>query len=194
MGIFFEPVEERAAAQALELANGLDLPVIARSQKANVVRGKGCLLAGIVIALSIALAILVVALIAGIGARGGSAGWQAIGYVLVLGFAFLCLSGLRRGWRGRRSDYVDPELAIEAGAEGVTFSRPGASRSQSYGEIRAQVLSIAVRHSVRFLGLELQSPLGPIRLDDALFVNGRNTAAAILLGMKRAGRTTAGGR
>jgi hypothetical protein len=65
----------------------------------------------------------------------------------------------------------------------VTITRPGGSQTLPYRDVRAKVSSFAARHSVRFLGVKMQSRFGPIALDDTLFVNGRNVAAAIVRGM-----------
>ena len=182
MGILFEPVEERAAAQALELAQGLRLPVSARSRPTGEMRSKGCLLNLIVIFIGMVVAVVLAAVLAGLG--GGMRG--TIGLVLVVAVAIIALSAVRKGLQSGFTGYIDPELTIEAGSAGVTFKGPAGSRAVGYGPIEAEILSMAVRHSVRFIGVRIESPFGPLKLDDAHFVNGRTAAAAIVLGVKRA--------
>jgi 4-amino-4-deoxy-L-arabinose transferase-like glycosyltransferase len=180
----FEPVEERAAKQALELAAGLALPVTARSRPSGEVRSNGCALGVIVLVLGLVASLLFAALLAGASAVPEPR--RTIILVAILGFAAFVLLSLVKGWRSRRADYVDPQLVVEAGREGVTLRRPGASHMLRYAEVRMRVSSIAVRHSVRFVGVKMESPFGTISLDDALFTGGREAAAAIVRGMRDA--------
>ncbi len=181
MGIFFEPVEARAAAQALELAQGLALPVSARSRPTGEMRSKGCVLNVLIIFIGLVVAAVLAAVLAGLG--GGLRG--TIGLVLVVLVGLVAIDSIRRGLKAGFSSYVDPELTIEAGSTGVTFKAPGGSRILAYDQVQAEIAAMAVRTSVRFVGLTLKSPLGPIKLDDAHFVNGRAAAAAIVARMRR---------
>jgi hypothetical protein len=106
----FESVEERAAKQALELAVGLALPVIARSLPAGQVRAKGCMLGLILLLLAAIGAAVVAALL--IGARFEAEPRRTIIIVATLASAVLATLALIKGWRSRRADYVDPLLVV----------------------------------------------------------------------------------
>ena len=181
MGIFFEPVEARASALARARAEGRRLPSAARSRPTGEMRSKGCVLNVLILFLGLVVAAVLAAVLAGLG--GGMRG--TIGLVLVVLVGLFAIDSIRRGLKAGFSSYVDPELTIEAGSTGVTFKAPGGSRILAYDQVQAEIAALSVRHSVRFVGLKLQSPLGLIKLDDAHFVNGRAAAAAIVARMRR---------
>ena len=173
-----------AVKQAVELAASQGLPVAARSLPASEVRGKGCVLGGIVVLLGLIGIPLIAVMLVAAGSEPEPR--RTVIYVAILAFAAITLAGLAKGWRSRRADYVDPQLTVEAGPDGVAISGPRGRHSLPYAQVQARILSISMRQSVRFLGIEMDSPVGTIRLDDALFANGRNAAAAIVRGISAA--------
>jgi hypothetical protein len=181
--MLFGSVEKYATEQALELAAGLKLPVAAQSKPTNVVRANGCALGAIVVVVGLAVMAVLAAVMAGSGSIEEPR--RTVIVVGVLAFAIWVLFTAVKAWRARRSDYVDPQLVVEAGPEGVTIRGPGRSHALRYGEVRATIASISFKQSVRFVGVKMESPAGTLSLDDALFVNGRNVAAAIVARLQR---------
>jgi hypothetical protein len=170
--------------QAVALGAGQTLPVSARSLPTNEVRGKGCALAGIIALLAfVGLPLIAVMLVA---AGNEPEPRRTVIYVAILAFAGFALIALARGWRARRADYVDPQLTVEAGADGVTIGGPSGRHVLRYPQVQARISSIGVRQSIRFVGIVMDSPVGELRLDDYLFANGRNVAGAIVRGISEA--------
>lgn len=96
----------------------------------------------------------------------------ALAGLLALGF------GAMSWWEDwSEDDYVDPEVTIEIGRDGVTFTAPEGRETVAWPQ--ARLLAAATLHEAWvFHGLELDSPFGPLVLHDEYFDRGRIAAAA----------------
>ncbi|WP_114954270.1 hypothetical protein [Sphingosinicella terrae] len=97
-----------------------------------------------------------------------------IGAALIL-WAILFFARRRAG-RG----YVDPRTKVEVAEIGITFTEPGRRELVSW-PAASLMMAETLHRGDYFHGLRLDSPLGPIRLDNSHFKWGR-TAAALLYG------------
>lgn len=170
-------IEHEARAQALAHARTLTLPVTARSLTgAEIARIDGRsvpILLGIFFAVALPLLVLFAV------AEPGRPGELALAAAVVAGLgALLWLIGRRRA--SARSDYRDPQTMIELGTEAITLRAPGRLETLAYADAQIALEHVTLRNTTHFLGLVLQTPLGPLRLDDLWFKPGRNAAAALV--------------
>lgn len=97
--------------------------------------------------------------------------------------AFLIWLKLRK-----KRDYRDPRIRIEIGSGEVTVMAPAVRDARRYEAlVIAKVLSGATKSSRYFIGIELDTKLGPIRLEDEWFSPGKAAAGAILKRMDELG-------
>lgn len=90
-------------------------------------------------------------------------------------------------WHMRRhGDYRDPGIAVDVGADGIVARGAGGDRRLRWQEIEASVNWLKIKGSVYFVGLWLQSPLGPVDLREESYRGGRLAAALIVQGMQEA--------
>lgn len=81
----------------------------------------------------------------------------------------------------KRRDYRDPHIRVEAGEAELVVAGPMGRDSRLYEAVAiAEILSVATRSSRRFTGILLDTRLGPIRLEDEHYKDGRAVAGAIL--------------
>ncbi len=97
----------------------------------------------------------------------------------------LWLVGRRRG-RHRR-DYRDPRITVEIGEAGAVVRSPGRVDELAYAGTNVAFNTVNLRGTTHFMGLVLESPLGPLRLDDLWFKPGRTAAAALAGRLEQAG-------
>jgi len=178
----FPSNESRARDQALALAATQTLPFSARSLTAAEVARIDGRAPAVLLGIYAAVAVPVLA----IGALSGGLGSGGIAiagaFAVVLG-AILWLIGRRRA--RRRSGYQDPQTVLEIGAEGLTLRSAGRIDAIPYPDAKVALNHVTMRGVPYFLGLVLETPTGPLRLDDTWFRPGRS-AAAILLGQMAA--------
>jgi hypothetical protein len=89
----------------------------------------------------------------------------------------LWLVGRRR--TRRRRDYRDPRITVEIGEGGAVVRGPGRVHELGYAAAVVAFNTVNLRGASHFMGLVLESPLGPLRLDDLWFKPGRTAAAAL---------------
>ena len=83
--------------------------------------------------------------------------------------------------RGRkRRDYVDPQIVVEVKEAGLTLRAPGRMVELPYDSAGFSFNAPTAENATFFLGIVLESPFDPLRLDDQWFRPGRNAAAAIV--------------
>ncbi|HEX8366146.1 MAG TPA: hypothetical protein VF603_12775 [Allosphingosinicella sp.] len=168
-------IEGAARDQALALAARTELPLVARSlTAAEVARIDGratAVLLGIFAVF--ALPVLAIAALSGLAA-GPLAITAAIVALLA---AILWLAGRRRA-RARRA-YSDPQTELEIGPDAMTLRRPGRVETLAYADARIAWNTATPRGVPYFLGLSLETPDGPLPLDDLWFKPGRTAAAAV---------------
>lgn len=81
----------------------------------------------------------------------------------------------------KRRDYRDPHIRVEAGETELVVAGPAGRDSRPYEAVAiAELLSVATKSSRRFTGILLDTRLGPIRLEDEHYKEGRAVAGAIL--------------
>lgn len=87
----------------------------------------------------------------------------------------------------KRADYRDPLVEVEIAQTAAIVRSAGREFPLPYPTIRVRFTVYRHKGSTHFLGLVMESPLGPLRLDDSWFKPGRTVAAAL------AGRLDANG-
>ena len=83
---------------------------------------------------------------------------------------------------GRRKDYRDPMESVAASAEGITIRSAGRAAKPDYRDVVVSgfVLLPGAKSRVLFLGVALDGPFGPLRLENMAYKDGTITAAAIV--------------
>lgn len=176
-----EGLEGAAVDAALKLAGRQELPVSARSLTRGELLDKHRAVIGFASLGLLAFFLFAMFLVADEGGALASA------VVVIFLVAAVAMFVAGRARMGRHAGYRDPRMTIEARADGVAFTGPDGTRTIGWPEIEAS-LSYAVgenRH-VMFLGLKLESPFGPIPLEDGWYRNGQMLAAEIVQGRLRA--------
>jgi membrane protein implicated in regulation of membrane protease activity len=168
-------IEGEARDQALALAARTELPLVARSLTAAVARIDG---RATTVMLGIfgvfALPVLAIAALSGLTA--GQLAITAVAAALLA--ALLWLLGRRRA-RARRA-YLDPQIELEIGPDAMTLRRRGRVETLTYADARVAWKTATPRGVPYFLGLSLETPDGPLLLDDLWFRPGRTAAAAVV--------------
>lgn len=167
---------QEARRQALEFAATLALPVTARSLTAAEVARVDGRYVPIILCIYFAVALPLLTIFAVAGAEGPGSVAILAGVVALLGVV-LWLVARRRA--GARRGYRDPDIVVEIGADAMTLRAPGRVEALDYADARASVTFARIRRSSYFLGMVLESPLGPLRLEDLSFKPGRTAAAAL---------------
>jgi preprotein translocase subunit YajC len=88
---------------------------------------------------------------------------------------------LARCYAKRRSDYVDPEISIEVGDRMVTLRKPGVVHQVDYRDVDFRLVTFKHRGTASFLGMIMQSPFGPLQLQDGWFKHGTAVGAAVIM-------------
>jgi hypothetical protein len=105
--------------------------------------------------------------------------WTLLG--ITFGLLTLIIAALIWFRIRKRRDYRDPHIRIEAGEAELVVAGPLGRDSRPYGAVAiAEMLSVATKSSRRFTGILLDTRLGPIRLEDEHYKDGRAVAGAIL--------------
>jgi hypothetical protein len=173
-----QKADREALHQALKIAGGQTLPVTARSLTAAEVAAidRGMMPIGLGVYLVIVFAILVMLVL---DPTPGNLETLAI----VVPFASLMGLGLwlfLRSRGRRRRDYRDPQIVVEVQEGGLTFRAPGRVAELPYDGADFSFNAPTAQNSTFFLGIVLESPFIPLRLDDLWFKPGRAVAAAIV--------------
>jgi hypothetical protein len=88
----------------------------------------------------------------------------------------------------KKRDYRDPRLRIEIGPEEVVVSGPAGRDARRYEAlVIGEMLSGATKSSRYFIGIVIDSRLGPVRLEDDYYRPGKAAAGAILKRMDELG-------
>jgi hypothetical protein len=166
-------LEQRAARKGLALAAS-ELPVTARSLTADEVRANDARIAMIGFGIYLGfVALLAVAALVG----GGLPDW-AVPMALVLGVPLALFARVRAR---RRSDYRDPDIAVTVGQSTVTVRDVARSAEIAYCELRIlRIAYYSANRSLIFLGMEIETPLGPLKLEEGWLRGGTRAAATIL--------------
>jgi hypothetical protein len=173
-----ERADAQGLDQALSLADKHPLPLTARSLTAAEVAAIDRRIYPIVFGLY------------GVGATGillvawfGSEGGAVVPIAAIVALSLLVPLWLFARFRaGRRSDYRDPMASVEARADGVTIRGPGREARLGYRDlvVTGFVLLPGAKSRVLFLGVMLDGPFGPVRLENMAYRDGTLAAAAIV--------------
>lgn len=109
----------------------------------------------------------------------GQSGEATIFVAVLIGGATAIIGGAliwrRRRWRG----YRDPGVALEATETGITVHAAGHSHRIAYAEaVFIERIMPLPNRSVLF-GIDLQTPIGVLSIDDRTYRNGNKIAVAI---------------
>ncbi|MDB5710752.1 MAG: hypothetical protein JWL96_2822 [Sphingomonas bacterium] len=190
---------ERADAQALEQALNLapknPLPLTARSLTAEEVAAIDRRIYPIVFGLY-GVGAVGILLFAWFGTEQGDGAVFPIAAIVAL-VLLVPLGLFARFKAGRRKDYRDPLASIEASADGVTIRSAGRTARLDYRDVVVGefILLAGAKSRVLFLGVALDGPFGPLRLENMAYQSGTITAAAIVaqrhaLGLPVVGRAS----
>lgn len=181
----FESWEERAwksdRDQAIRLAAETQLPASTRSvtrEEATASDGGRAFLMYLVTAL-LPLFILMMVLKSNADAHS-KFGWVLLGGLVTLGCFFFAQSVQRR-----RSAYVDPQIVVEVGADGVIVRNPAGAHQLPDHKLRYEFVHYSHEGSVTFLGIKLDTPLGLLEIQDHWYKGARGVAAAIVARAER---------
>jgi hypothetical protein len=108
-------------------------------------------------------------------------GWGFAGLVLLAAVITWFKLRKRRGYR-------DPRLRVEIGPDEVAVVGPAGRDARPYGALTIiELLSGSTKSSRYFIGIVLDTRLGPIRLEDEWYSPGKAAAGAILKRMDELG-------
>ena len=175
---------ERADAQALEQALNLaaknPLPLTARSLTAEEVAAIDRRIYPIVFGLY-GVGVVGILLFAWFGTEQGDGAVFPIAAIVAL-VLLVPLGLFARFKAGRRKDYRDPMASIETSQDGVTIRSAGRTATLGYGEVVVNdfILLAGAKSRVLFLGVAVDGPFGPVRLENMAYQSGTITAAAIV--------------
>lgn len=170
-----------ARAMANDLGRRQPLPLIARSRTRAEIDKRSRLFTIVVLAIFCPLAFAALAALTFSGGRetgdlGAAMTLLVIGLIIGI-FAFGEFRA--RKWRG----YRDPEIVIEVRDDGIAIRSPGGSSTLPYRDAQfsftTMLLVTKFSTSKVFVGIELDTPLGKLRIDDDHYRPGRVAAAAI---------------
>ena len=175
---------ERADAQALEQALNLaaknPLPLTARSLTAEEVAAIDRRIYPIVFGLY-GVGVVGILLFAWFGTEQGDGAVFPVAAIVAL-VLLVPLGLFARFKAGRRKDYRDPMASIETSQDGVTIRSAGRTATLGYGEVVVNdfILLAGAKSRVLFLGVAVDGPFGPVRLENMAYQSGTITAAAIV--------------
>ena len=170
--------DESARDAAFSIAEKLSLPVKARTLTvAEMRRNERRLVYGLVGFYAGFVAYCLI----GMALEGGEANrdlfWSILPIFILGGIAM----ALMARWRLRKhAGYRDHLIAVEVTGRNVRIDWNGQSYALDYEDIRYQLCWQSVKGVVYFLGINLESPIGPIGLADQWYSGGGKAAAAIV--------------
>ena len=186
-----DEAREDAAGQAVRLAGQVSLPIVARSLTHEELISRQRRL---VRWCAIGVAAILILLLAAVSGEIARAPWKVLAIVapamLLLGLPLLLAI---RWHRQQARTYRDPGLSVRVDADGLIVANAAGRHAIAWPAIQARVDYFSGRGGIRFVGTTVESPLGAIRLDNDLYRNGRDAAAAVVRGMRDA-REGLGGR
>ncbi len=180
-GSWEERARKNCRDQAIGQAEGLTLPVTARTlTKAEAVAKDGGK-AFILYILMLFAALIGLTLILQSGEEWPrKAGWAALLAMVTYGMFIMA-----RARERRRSAYVDPEIVVDVAPGGVSVRNPAGTHVLAADDLRWDFFHLSSDGSVIFMGIKLDTPLGRLELYDEHYVGGKNAAAAIVVWAER---------
>lgn len=120
-------------------------------------------------------------ILGGLMLEGGEANRRMLPMVILACVCGAAIVGLACWWRLRRHrDYRDPLLHIRVSDRTIGIDWNGHRCELTFEQVAYQIHFQSFRSNVEFLGIRLDTPLGPISIVDEWFHGGRKTAAAIV--------------
>jgi hypothetical protein len=171
-----ERADAQALEQALSLATKHPLPQTARSLTAEEIAAIDHRIYPILFGLY-GVGVVAILLVAWFGTGG------AFPIAAIVALALLVPLWLFARFRaGRRKDYRDPLVLVAASAEGITIRNAGREAKLAYRDVVLGdfILLAGAKSRVLFLGVMLDGPFGPVRLENMAYQSGTITAAAIV--------------
>jgi len=190
---FRRRADAQALEQALNLAASHPLPLTARSLTAEEIATIDHRIYPILLSLY-GIGAAAILSFAWFGSEGDS-GIFPIAAIIAL--ALLVPVGVVARVRARRrKDYRDPLVSIEAGVQEVTVRDAGREARLDYRDVVIGdfLMLSGARSRALFLGVTLDGPFGPVRLDNMAYENGTITAAAIVARRHGSGLPVPAGR
>ena len=80
----------------------------------------------------------------------------------------------------RRRSHCTPDVRVEVAPDLITLRADGRVHALRYEDVEFKLKTWSTRSATHFGGIVLESPLGPLHLEDGYFKPGTNAAAAIL--------------
>ena len=175
-----------ARAMAHELGRQHPLPVTARSRTVAEVNTRSQLFTIGALAVFCPIAFAALAALSFSGdreSRSLAPGMTMLVFALIVGI-FFAGDYRARKWRG----YRDPEIVVDVQEEGVAIRSPDHISTLRYADLSfsftTMILATKFNISKVFVGIELETPLGKLKLEDGYFRGGRIAAGAIALKMR----------
>lgn len=172
-----------ARAMADELGRQHPLPLTARSRTLAEVNRRSQLFTIGALAVFCPIAFAALAALSFSGGRESRSlapGMTMLVLALIVGI-FLVGAYRARKWRG----YRDPGIVVDVREGGVAIRSPDRSLTLGYPEVSFAFITMLLPNKFRssrvFVGIQLETPLGRLRLEDEYFRGGRVAAAAIAL-------------
>ena len=108
--------------------------------------------------------------------------------VAVVVILFVPLWLFARWKAGRRQDYRDPGINVDVGEDEIAIRHPGSTIHIAYADavvsgflVQGHRRSLGARaRRVLFLGITLNTPIGPLAIENRTYKLGTRTAAAIV--------------
>jgi hypothetical protein len=174
-----DSADAQALEQAVNLAAKNPLPLTARSLSAEEIAAIDHRIYPIVFGIY-AVGAIGILLFARFGTEG-EAGLFPIAAIVAL-VLLVPLWLFARFKAERRKAYRDPLQSVEASVDGVTIRDAGRTARIAYGEVAvAEVILLSgAKSRVLFLGVALDGPFGPVRLENMAYKHGTLAAAAIV--------------
>lgn len=177
--------DEQARQQAISLARRRPLPITARSMTPQEIAAIDRLFYPAIVG------------VYAVGATGLlAAAWfggdrDSLPMLPIVAFVLILLVPLwlfARSKAGRRRDYRDPGINVDVGEDEIAIRHPGSTIHIAYADavipgfiVQAAGLAKGARERrVLFLGITLNTPLGPLAIENRTYKLGTRTAAAII--------------
>ncbi len=167
-----------ALRDAIALGNKVRLPIAARSLTRTEVIAYGRRAGFCVVGVYCLLVAFGIGMISynSTTADDGMLVWLA---PLALLVGVLIIMAVRRQGKETHA-YRDPNTLIEAREDGINVRQDGVTHHIDYREVVFELHYLTSDGSTSFQGMMMQSAIGPIHFENLYFLNGRNTAAAII--------------
>jgi hypothetical protein len=183
--MMFESWEERALKSDREQAFRLGAEVALPARTRSITKAEAMASDGGRAAIMYLLTMLVPLIVSAMMLQSNASVQSKVAWIVMVGIVTAGLYYLSRSVQQRRSAYVDPEIVVEVGKDGVTIRNPAGTHKLPDHGLRYEFVHYSHDSSVTFLGIKLETPLGVLELHDQYYPGARQVAAAIVLRAER---------